>query len=329
MSCLYRRGLTYWISYYLAGTRHFRSLGTRNKRAALLAKAKLDSKLLIRRSLARESDLLVADAFAKYLEDTALRRGAKEQRNECCRMRRLVEAFAPEQRLSLLTKAEIERVLMTLKIERHWSSSTYNHYRKTVLGMLRWAIGRGYLIEELMELPRLKETPYERRWIPYERWGEFLRLGRRSTYGPLAAIALLTGLRPKELLAIEWRDVDWTRKLLTIRAEIAKNRRTRYVPLPDRALAILKRLRQPDGRIFEGFSQGVFEDTVHRWLKRMGLDGRLLGPYVLRHSYAARMAELLPAFQIQQLLGHEDIATTQRYVHAHELRLPHEVLRKL
>ena len=37
---------------------------------------------------------------------------------------------------------------------------------------------------------------------------------------------------------------------------------------------------------------------------------------MLRHSYATHLFEAhVPAFTIQKLLGHQNIATTQKYVH--------------
>ncbi len=60
----------------------------------------------------------------------------------------------------------------------------------------------------------------------YECWPEY---GTYTDYvTPFVLLALNIGLRRGELLQLQWRDVDLTRKLLTVRGEGAKTGQTRY-----------------------------------------------------------------------------------------------------
>jgi integrase len=68
----------------------------------------------------------------------------------------------------------------------------------------------------------------------------------------LVRVAAYAGLRRGELLALRWRDVDFTRRKLVVRRAISggveaastKSRRAREVPLPDQAAGALDRLSQ-------------------------------------------------------------------------------------
>ena len=69
----------------------------------------------------------------------------------------------------------------------------------------------------------------------------------------LVRVAAFAGLRRGELVALRWRDVDFTGRKLTVRRALSgdtevsstKSRRTREVPLPEQAAGALMRLSAP------------------------------------------------------------------------------------
>ena len=73
---------------------------------------------------------------------------------------------------------------------------------------------------------------------------------------PIVLLALQTGLRFGELTGLRWQDVDLTRRIVTVVAAHAKSGKTRYVPLNDEAVRILKTWRTshvtPTGYVFPG-----------------------------------------------------------------------------
>ncbi len=56
----------------------------------------------------------------------------------------------------------------------------------------------------------------------------------------LIIAALDTGMRCGEILALQWRDVDLPRRELTVRAETAKTRKTRHLPISARLASVLR-----------------------------------------------------------------------------------------
>lgn len=148
----------------------------------------------------------------------------------------------------------------------------------------------------------------------------------------LLAVMAYAGLRRSELLGLEWDDVDLSRRLLRVRR--AKGGRQRAIPIHP-ALAPLfaeyyaTRVPLTEQAVFVGVQGKPLNYTqlgqvFRHYAHAAGVDERKrVTPHTLRHVFAS---ELLRAGanlrQIQELLGHKHLDSTQRYtrVNAHELR---------
>lgn len=161
---------------------------------------------------------------------------------------------------------------------------------------------------------------------------EYERLVEAATStDPTASLIVLlggeAGLRCGEMMALEWRDVDLgTRQLCVQRSEwkghvtVPKGGRLRYVPLTVRLATALREhrhLRSPrvlcrrDG---SSLSADMVKHQVERAARRAHLTES--GVHRLRHSFCSHLAMRgAPARAIQELAGHQDLSTTQRYMH--------------
>lgn len=79
---------------------------------------------------------------------------------------------------------------------------------------MRWQmIGRN--VAALVEPPRVDKA--ESTWWTADEAARFLRTVDGHPYNVVFALALLTGLRQGELLALQWSDVDWAAGTITVR----------------------------------------------------------------------------------------------------------------
>jgi integrase len=147
---------------------------------------------------------------------------------------------------------------------------------------------------------------------------------------PFARLALLTGMREGELLALRVTDVDFGRALAFVRNPKWKkdSRKSEGLPLSAEALGILRELCQTarDGNLFWKGSDGRTPAvcTVSRLFsyhaRRAGLTG--LHPHSLRHTFGTRLGEAgCDPYEIRKLMGHSSIQTTTIYVHPRVPRL--------
>ena len=123
-------------------------------------------------------------------------------------------------------------------------------------------------------------------------------------------IYLNHGIRRAELVRLQAQDIDFNNGFIKV---FGKGRKERNVPIPEGYLETFKqKLKVEVGRIFPQWtSADTFSRLFHKYAKAAGIKGRL---HDLRHSYATYLRMSGAGLdEIQKLLGHADIKTTQIY----------------
>lgn len=160
-------------------------------------------------------------------------------------------------------------------------------------------------------------------------WGDY---GTR-VYANLILTAAYTGMRPGELYALRWDDIDW--QTAAIRVERQYNHRTGVITTPKNGLARIVPLvpvahralntvpRQSDevfftaqGARFSGRIQHYYWHPVRCAFGRPDLDF-----YALRHAFGTMLANRgVAPYDIAQAMGHQDGGklAMQTYIHVTE-----------
>jgi integrase len=137
---------------------------------------------------------------------------------------------------------------------------------------------------------------------------------------PLVITALHTGFRASELRSLTWDDVDFRRRVISVRAGYAKNGEARSVPMNQLLTDILKSVKLANyqgDRVFcnrEGTPYRSFRSAFERAVRKAEVKD--LTFHDLRHTFASRLVMAgvdLPT--VKELLGHRDISMTMRYTH--------------
>lgn len=134
----------------------------------------------------------------------------------------------------------------------------------------------------------------------------------------MVLLALNTGMRRGELLKLRWGDVDLERGVLTVRADIAKSKKARHIPLNREARSVIESIPQLDkDRCVILYRGGQVNNITGAWRKlaeRAGLEDVTF--HDLRHTFASKLVQKgIPLYTVQQLLGHSDPKLTARYSH--------------
>ncbi len=134
----------------------------------------------------------------------------------------------------------------------------------------------------------------------------------------IVPMLILTGARKREVLDAKWQDFDFTRRIWRI--PMSKSGKARHVPLSDGAMTLLAAMARKPGCdwAFANSDTGKpYVSVFCAWdnaRKKAGLaDVRL---HDLRHSFASLLINSgRTLYEVQHILGHTQVKTTQRYAH--------------
>ncbi len=242
-------------------------------------------------------------------------------------MKKLEEQFG-EQKAESIKAQDIED---WLRSKEEWADGTKNRYLSLMKRTFRLAEKNGKIkINAARLVPQTKENNERVRYLnqyeplptkldylkPHTTEEARLRTVLEKRYPDHIleiVIALHTGMRKSEQYGLEWDNVNFERRDLTIPR--TKNGETRHIPVNAAALSAFQALlpnMENSNLVFRGlknskhwFDRAVAEAGVRdfRW-------------HDLRHTFASRLVMAgVPLQVVMKLMGHRDLKTTLRYAH--------------
>ncbi|HEY4771568.1 MAG TPA: site-specific integrase [Steroidobacteraceae bacterium] len=210
-------------------------------------------------------------------------------------------------------------------LRRGRAPATVNRYLSALRSAWNWARAAGLVPQEKAWPTRLfLSEPRERvRFLNDTELAAVLTVAEAHSPWIHAAVvvSLATGLRQGELLRLQWKDVDFEKKTVTVL--ISKNTKRRSVHLPDPAIAALMKMRR-DGvvsltSIFTD-ERGEPADKGYlnfRWRKVRTAAGLVdFRWHDLRHSCASFLAQNGASLvEVGAVLGHSSPSITAKYAH--------------
>jgi integrase len=218
---------------------------------------------------------------------------------------------------------------------------------KTTLGMINtalavlstacsWFVEQGWIVRNPCQgVARIKVPEQAYNWIKTHAELERLLLNCNDDLRDMVGVAVGTMLRIDEMLHLQWDDVDFSARLITVqrgRKGTTKSGKARWIPILDSVLPILKERALRRGGsvlVFPGDpnhrgrkkassvrSAAAVGASFHSALERAGLDTSLRW-HDLRHTGASWWVQAGgDIFRLSKLLGHHSVSITQK-VYAH------------
>ena len=185
---------------------------------------------------------------------------------------------------------------------------------------LKWEVP-GVKVNPTKGVPLMEENNKKERYLSVDeaqRLYDAVCKSQNTMLQYIVPMLILTGARKREVLDAKWEDFDFNR--LIWRIPISKSGKARHVPLSDGALNILSTMPR-DMKCEWTFpnpdTKKPFVSIFCAWdtaRESVGLgDVRV---HDLRHSHASFLVNAgRTLYEVQHILGHTQVKTTQRYAH--------------
>lgn len=218
-------------------------------------------------------------------------------------------------------------------------------------GMFQQAYKNGIIQKNPVQratLPKLREE-VERRVMTTEEQKIFMEYCKKVEYGDIFEVALATGMRKGELLALEWSDVDFKKKMLHVTGTLIRvdgkyqkgtpksKTSARDIPMLENVRIILKKRRKVQlelkmllgdkwepldgldnlvftnefGNLVNHTSAQYYMKHIQDMIVRDRIDWQPIHIHTLRHTFATRCIENGMQPQVlKTILGHSSLAMT-------------------
>ncbi len=223
------------------------------------------------------------------------------------------------------------------------SVETYNSYLRCLRALFSYGVERRLVSYNPFKYIELTPNHHRRpKGVSAEGYEAAIRfLESPNSLAPnwfwllLVKFMAYTGVRARQVVTLQWRDLDFDGLVIQLRVAGSKTRREWEIPMPSSLVEPLRDLFErsrmnglrevrPEDQVFnvtlfykryKGNSMSIAQ--INGFYRRLSdAIGHKISSRRLRHALATNLANVgnPDLFAIQELLGHTDIRTTRRYV---------------
>lgn len=328
---LYRRGKSkFWIADFVVNSCRYRKSTKQTTRArAGEVAAEFLRQAQRNEAPARKGQMMKLRQFAEerflpFVEGSTLADNSKDYYRYGWKI--LTSLPVADLRLDAITTSVADTLVLS------GTGANQNCALRTLRRMLSLAQEAGIL----QAAPRIKLRKEKQRTAVWDAKSEeaFLKVAPQ----PLKDVFLLchdSGMRPDEVISLRWEDILWDKSLMFV-PEGKTKKSTRYVPLSDRVRDAL-RARSKGAKsewVFPSRRKGtrtghITHTGIERPFRMVRETAKLpkeLVLYSARHSFATDLLDRTGNLKlVMDVLGHESVTTTQKYLHPSFKNIAHVV----
>ena len=279
-----------------------------------------------------------------------------------------IKPYIQKRKLKDIRPEHIQRIFNTEA--KKVKQQTLTRIQVILNGMFQQAYKNGIIQKNPVKrttLPKLRED-LERRVMTMEEQELFLEYAKKTYYGDIFEVALSTGMRKGELLALEWTDIDFENRIIHVTGTIIRtggryckgspksSTSKRDIPMLNNVYSILKKRRKELSEVklllgklwkpLDGLDNLVFTNEfgslvtlntmqyymkhIQELIRRDGIEFEPIHIHTLRHTFATRCIEQGMQPQVlKTILGHSSLAMTMD-LYSHVLPdTKHEEMQKI
>lgn len=330
---VFKKRNKYWVGFSYRGIR-YRYPSLENSRSGAIVFENILKQRVIRDEdlfpRTKDKALTLKEFSEKWMESyVKINNKPSEIKNKQTYLRSCLLPFFGQKRLDEISSLDIEE--FKAKQLKRLKPKTINGQVGTLAKCLRTAIEWSEL-DKMPIIRPLRCDPEEFDYLSEEEANRLL-MTASEPYKTAILLALHTGMRIGELMALNWGKVDFVKKQVIVKDNFSvgvlgstKGNKIRYIPMTQDLYDHLIVMSPKEGFVLKGpdglrFRPECSRTSIHAICDQANL--RQIGWHKLRHTFASRLAERgVSMLALMKLMGHSDIRTTMRYAHLgqHTLR---------
>lgn len=260
-----------------------------------------------------------------YLDDMEIRRQGQTFRGKRAIVQLFIAHMGGDFDLEALTIADIDSYLKALHETK--GAKTANRHVVELKALVNWAIKKNRFQSNLFR--QVDPYPEEKfqRYVPSPEDVSAVRGVASGQERDLIDVLFYTGARLSEACNLTWKDVDFDRMTITLwtrkRRGGGREPRTMGMVKPLASMLRARLSNHESNHVFTDPATGIQLSKNTRWCitlfdklcERAGV--QRFTAHCVRHFVATRLKDSRQAtpFQIQAFLGHQNLSTTERYLH--------------
>ena len=225
--------------------------------------------------------------------------------------------------VNIINSVDVRRYIAMIK-DKGNGAETINNKIITINSFFQFLQDEEIIIRNpASKIPKMKVPKRQRKALSIEHQEILRRSCKTPREKALFEFFISSGVRLSEGLSLTIDDIDWNNRCFYVIGKGNKERRVRFSTKAKIELQEYINTRQGDSKYLfistrypyqAPLSGRTIQDEFKRILKRSGLDINIF-PHLMRHNFATNSANKgMSLFTLQNLLGHSNPSTTQKYI---------------
>lgn len=226
--------------------------------------------------------------------------------------------FYPNLKPSQITNKQIQKYILHKIKNDKIAETTQNQLINAIVAFYKRVLKQHVKLEGITRPKRAKNLPNV---FSKQEISNLITCLHNTKHKTMLALIYSAGLRKSEVINLRKRDIIFQRRCIFVKG--GKGKKDRYVLLAEKAVELLRSylsIYNPRYWLFEGQKGGQYGERSLQSVFEKAKEQSQVNPFVtlhgLRHSFATHLVETnVPLHVIKDLLGHNNIKTTEVYLH--------------